>query len=466
MSEKQFTIAESFSITGIGVHTGLEVTMNFLPAPAGTGVVFKRIDLPEKPEIPAKVENVTDISRGTTISVGEAKILTIEHTLAALIGAGIDNVFIEVNATETPILDGSAKILSSQLSKAGKIEQDSERIAYTITKPFVFRDEEKDVEIIAIPSEKPRFTVMVDFSSPVIGHQHAELNQLEDFEKEVAPARTFSFLHEIEYLFKNGLIKGGDIDNAMVVVDKEIDEKEIKRLAELFGKNPIDISGTGFLSKAPLRFSNEPARHKLLDLIGDIALLGGQLNAHIIAKKPGHSSNIRFVKALKAEIQKDMSIYSVSRYDTTAKPLYDINQIKNILPHRPPFLLVDKILEMSDKHVAGLKNVTMNEAFFVGHFPDEPVMPGVLQVEAMAQVGGIFVLSFVPDPENYLTYFLKIDNARFKNKVVPGDTVIFVLELASPLRRGLCHMKGKAYVGEKLVLEAELLAQIIKNDQI
>ncbi|MBU0488839.1 MAG: bifunctional UDP-3-O-[3-hydroxymyristoyl] N-acetylglucosamine deacetylase/3-hydroxyacyl-ACP dehydratase [Bacteroidetes bacterium] len=463
MSEKQFTIANSCTVTGTGVHTGKQVSMTFLPAPENTGYVFRRIDLEGRPEIPAIVENVTDISRGTTISVGKAKVLTVEHTLASLFGMGIDNVYIEMNGPEAPIMDGSALAITNALLEAGLTEQEAQSNYFRVLKPIHFCDEEKDVEFTFIPSEEFKITVLVDYTSPVIGYQHAELQNLANFASEIAPARTFSFLHEIESLLQSGLIKGGDLESALVVVDRVIDETEIERLATLFNKPKVEIKSTGFLSKSGLRFQNEPARHKLLDVIGDLALAGVRIKGELIARKPGHSSNIKLVKHLKPIIKKEQSIYFTPKYDLNATPLYDINQIKKVLAHRQPFLLIDKIVEMSDKHVVGVKSVSGNEPFFAGHFPDEPVMPAVLQIEAMAQVGGIFVLSFVPDPEKYSTYFLKVESARFKAKVVPGDTIVFILELITPLRRGLCHMKGKALVGEKIVMESELLAQVVKN---
>ncbi len=460
MRDTQRTIKQSVTISGAGLHTGKNVTLTINPAPANHGFKFRRIDLEGSPSISIEVNNVFDTSRGTSIRQNGAEVRTIEHCMAALVGMQIDNAIIDIDCEETPILDGSARLYVEGLEKAGFEEQDAPRKYFEITKNITFVNADKKVEIIAIPADDFRVSVMVDYDSNVLTNQHASLYHIDDFTTEFAKCRTFVFLHELELLIENNLVKGGDINNAIVFVDRMVSKPELNKLATFFNRPEIEVKEQGILNNVDLYYNNEPARHKLLDLIGDLSTVGMPIKGHIIAIRPGHSSNIEFAKMIKKELITENSLPS---YDLSKAPLFDINDIKKLLPHRPPFLLVDKILSMDANSVIGLKNVTMNEGFFVGHFPDEPVMPGVLQIEAMAQVGGILVLSSVPDPENYATYFMKINEVKFRQKVVPGDTLIFELKLISPIRRGLCHMKGSAYVNNKVVMEAEMLAQIAKK---
>lgn len=465
MAEKQKTISAPAEISGAGLHTGFNATVRFKPAPADTGILFRRIDLKEHPAIPALCENVTDTNRGTTLSLNGASVNTVEHLLAAVSGLQIDNLIVEVNNQEIPIFDGSSRYFVETLQKAGIKEQDADKRFLTINEVITYRNDEKKIEYIAIPSEEFRLSVMIDFETEVLSTQHAQLERLTDFPGQIANCRTFVFLHELEYLLSNDLIKGGDLSNAIVFVNRVISQQELDRLAGLFNKPSVKVLRKGILNNLSLHFENEPARHKLLDVVGDLALTGLPLKGHIIAKRPGHAANVEFAKLIKKHtVEKSKSRYSPP-FDLDKPPLYDINDIRKVLPHRPPFLLVDKILDMDDKHIVGVKNVTMNEGFFTGHFPDDPVMPGVLMIEAMAQTGGLFVLGSVSDPQNYLTLFLKIEHVKFRSKVVPGDTLVFSLKLLSPIRRGLCHMKGTAYVSGKPVMEAEMLAQIVKKNQ-
>lgn len=463
MIEHQRTIGKSVSISGVGIHTGAAVTMTFHPAPVDHGYVFQRIDLPEQPLIPALVEHVVDTSRGTTIAIGEARVYTVEHVLAALVGMEIDNVLITLDGPETPIADGSSIEFIKVLEMAGLVEQDGERQYIEIKENFRFYDESKDVEITILPADHYRISVLIDYDSPVLGTQHATLNKISDFTKEIAACRTFCFLHELEMLLENNLIKGGDLNNAIVVVDKVVPSDKLNELASVFHKPKIEVRKEGILNNVELRFVNEPARHKLLDVVGDLALMGKPLKAHVIASKPGHSSNVGFGKALRAHLKKKQKQYEIPSYHPDQAAVYDVNQIMQFLPHRYPFLLVDKITEITKDYVIGVKNVTMNEPFFQGHFPGNPVMPGVLTIEAMAQTGGILCLNLMDDPGGYWTYFLRIDNVRFKDKVLPGDTLIFKLVLKEPIRRGICQMSGQAFVGSKLVVEAELMAQLVKK---
>jgi len=462
MSDKQKTIGISVSLSGTGLHTGKSVNLSFHPAPEDFGYKFKRSDLGSD-LIPANVEHVIDTSRGTSIEYKGIRIDTIEHVLAALVGLGIDNVLIELDQSETPILDGSSRIYVEKLLTAGIIEQPANRTSFELTTNVTYTDSKNKVQIIAIPAKEFQLSVIIDYDSKILPSQNAILTNIDQFKDEIAPCRTFVFLHELEYLLNKNLIKGGDLDNAIVFVNRMISQEELDHLANIFNKPRVEVLKEGILNNIELNFPNEPARHKLLDLIGDLGLVGMPIKAHIIAIRPGHFSNVEFAKLLKQQILIHQRIETVPQVDFNKKPVYDINQILKILPHRPPFLLIDRILELSDHHVVGMKNVTMNESFFVGHFPDEPVMPGVLMIEAMAQTGGIFALSFVPDPENYITYFLKIENVKFRQKVVPGDTLIFQNKLLSPMRRGICQMQGQAFVGNKIVMEAELMAQIQKK---
>jgi UDP-3-O-[3-hydroxymyristoyl] N-acetylglucosamine deacetylase/3-hydroxyacyl-[acyl-carrier-protein] dehydratase len=464
-SPNQHTLKESVTLSGVGLHTGYNVTMTIRPANPGFGFRFQRVDLPEKPIVKADADNVVDTSRGTTIEHNGARISTIEHLLAALVGLRIDNALIELDAPEVPILDGSSKLFTEAIESVGVQEQDAKRIVYSIDSNIHFYDPVKNVDMLAIPSSNYQITTLIDFNSPVLGTQHATMRHISEFNNEIGSCRTFCFLHEVEYLLENNLIKGGDLSNAIVVVDKPVSQDELNHLAKVFNKPSIEVKQEGILNNLQMQFPNEPARHKLLDVVGDLALVGYPINAHIIASRPGHASNVEFAKKIKQYIRKNKHLADIPHYDPNQPAIYDIVQINKALPHKFPFLLVDKIIELSDNHVVGIKNVTFNEHFFQGHFPGNPVMPGVLQIEAMAQVGGILALNNYPDPENYDTYFLKIDKVKFKQKVSPGDTLILKLELVSPMRRGICEMKGSAYVGNKLATEAELVAQLVRKDK-
>lgn len=461
MSKKQKTIKKQVTLSGVGLHTGNTVSMTFKPAPENHGFAFIRIDLEGTPTIEAKAEYVVNTQRGTNIEKNGVQIQTSEHVLAAAVGLGIDNLLIEIDASEPPIMDGSSKFFIKALEEAGITEQEAVVEEYIVKEIITFKDDVTGSEIILMPSEQYQVTTMVDFGTKILGTQNATLHNISDFKEEIADARTFSFLHEIEMLLENDLIKGGDLNNAIVYVDKELSQNTMQKLKKAFNKDDISVKPNGILDNLTLHWANEAARHKLLDVIGDLALVGSKIRGKVIANKPGHSINTQFAKKL-AKIIKQEKRNNVPQFDLNLPPLLDIHQIMDILPHRPPFLLVDQVLELSDMHVVGLKNVTMNENFFVGHFPGAPVMPGVLQVEAMAQCGGILVLSTVPDPENYLTYFMKMNNVKFKQKVLPGDTLIFKCELITPIRRGICHMQSYAYANGKLVAEAELMAQISK----
>ena len=463
ISDKQKTIAKEISLTGVGLHTGENVTLKFLPAAENHGYAFKRVDVEGEPIIEADANYVINTQRGTNLEKNGVKIQTSEHVLAALVGLQIDNVLIEINAPEPPIMDGSSKFFVEALESAGIVEQDAEREVYVVKEVITYKDEATGSEITVIPSDQYQVTTMVDFGTKVLGTQNATLDDLSNFKSEIADARTFSFLHELEMLLENGLIKGGDLNNAIVYVDKEISAATMKKLEKAFNKEKLSVKPNGILDNLTLHQPNEAARHKLLDVIGDLALAGTRIRGKVIANKPGHYVNTQFAKKL-AKMIKLEKRNNIPTYDLNQKPLMDIHQIMDVLPHRPPFLLLDRILELSDTHVVGMKNVTMNEPFFVGHFPDAPVMPGVLQVEAMAQTGGILVLSTVPDPENYLTFFMKMDNVKFKQKVLPGDTLVFHCSLITPIRRGICHMQAYAYANNKLVCEAELMAQIAKKN--
>jgi UDP-3-O-[3-hydroxymyristoyl] N-acetylglucosamine deacetylase/3-hydroxyacyl-[acyl-carrier-protein] dehydratase len=462
---KQKTIAKETTLTGVGLHTGKEVRMTFKPAPVNHGFAFARVDLEGTPVVEADANYVVNTQRGTVLEKLGVKIQTCEHVLAALTGMDLDNVLIELDASEPPIMDGSSKYFVEALEKAGIEEQDSPREEYIIKDVISYSDEESGSEITIIPSDEYQVTTMVDFGTKVLGTQNATLKHISDFKDEIADARTFSFLHELEMLLEHGLIKGGDLNNAIVYVDKELSAETMEKLKIAFKKDSIAIKPNGILDNLTLHYPNEAARHKLLDVVGDLALIGTKIKGKVIANKPGHFVNTQFAKKL-AKMIKIEKRNNVPKYNLSQPPLMDVVEIMKILPHRPPFLLIDKILELSDTHVVGTKNVTMNEPFFEGHFPGAPVMPGVLQVEAMAQTGGILVLSTVPDPENYLTFFMKMDNVKFKQKVVPGDTLIFKADLITPIRRGICHMQAYAYANDKLVAEAEMMAQIVKTKEL
>lgn len=464
MSEKQRTIKQAITLTGVGLHTGETVKLEICPAPGNHGYKFQRIDLEGQPIINADADLVVATDRGTTLEQHGARVHTTEHVLAALYGMQVDNALIKIDGPEIPIMDGSSWPFVQAIESVGYEDQDQVRNYFVLNENIPWEDTERGIEFLAIPDSNYRITVMVDYNSPVLGTQHASIYQINEFKENISKCRTFVFLRELEFLAKNNLIKGGDLDNAIVLVDRaDIEQEELDRLAKLLGKEElkIQVDGIGVLNSTKLQFENEPARHKLLDIVGDLALVGRPIKAHILGARPGHSGNVRFAKVLKEQIKKQEK--QGKHFDLSKEPLYDINAIERMLPHRYPFLLVDKIMEIEDESIIGVKNVTMNEPMFQGHFPSNPVFPGVLQIEAMAQVGGIFSLSKVEDPHLYSTYFMKIDNVKFKQKVLPGDTLVFELKLLSPMRRGLVHMSGSAYVNGKVVMEAEMLAQVIKD---
>jgi len=462
MIDKQKTIDKSVTISGTGLHTGQMGEMIFNKAPVNHGIKFRRIDLESKPIIPADINLVANTARGTTLTKNGVSVFTIEHVLAAFMGLGIDNVLVDIDMEEIPIKDGSSRFFVDAIKESGIVEQNAKRKYLVIKEPIIYETPDSNVKLMIEPADEFSVSVVIDYETDVLGKQEAILNNISDFEAEIAPCRTFVFLHELEYLLSNNLIKGGDLNNAIVFVNRDVAQNELDHLAELFNKPKIKVKPNGILNNLELVFDNEAARHKLLDVIGDLSLLGMPIKGKVTAFKPGHKANTEFAKKILSHI-KSTNMLKQPPFDIYAKPLYDINQIKKILPHRPPFLLVDKVLEMSENNITAVKNVSLNEPFFIGHFPDEPIMPGVLQVEAMAQVGGIFVLNQVDDPSLYSTYFLKIEDVRFRSKVVPGDVLVFTIELTGPIKRGICSMYGKAYVGDKVVMDGKLVAQIVKN---
>ena len=463
MSEKQRTLAKEISLTGKGLHTGIDVTITFKPAPANHGYKFCRIDLPGRPLIDALAEHVTDTSRGTTLVQNNASVQTIEHVLAALHGLRVDNALIEMNGPEAPIMGGSSWKFVDAIKEAGISELKEDRNYFVVKHKITYSDEEHGVDLIVYPDDHFSINVLIDYNSRILGNQYAILDSIDDFEKDISRSRTFVFFHELEPLFKMGLIKGGDLDNAIVILEKEVEQAEIDRIAKLFNRPGINTHTAGILNNTELRYPNEPARHKLLDIMGDLALVGHPIKGKVVATRPGHLANTRLAKIMRQEMKKALMKKDIPVYDPSQPPVFNLEEIRKRLPHRYPFLLVDKIISLEESSIVGIKNVSFNEAFFQGHFPEEPVMPGVLLVEALAQTGGLLVLSTVDEPEKYSTYFLKIDKVKFKSKVVPGDTVILKMELTDLIRRGIVTMFGQAFVGNKLVLEGELTAQVVKN---
>ena len=457
---KQTTLKSSFTLSGKGLHTGLQITLTVNPAPENTGYVIKRVDLPNVPEIPALAEYVSETTRGTVLKLGEVQVSTVEHALAALYALGIDNCILEVNAPEFPILDGSSKFYVEQIEKVGIEEQSKDKDYFVVTKKIVYETPDKSSSIMLLPDETFSVQTLIGYDSPVLGNQFAVLENMADFKTEVAPARTFVFVRELEPLLKMNLIKGGDLTNAIVIYDRPTAKSELQRLSELMNQPCPEVDSLGYMN-TELVFNNEPARHKLLDVIGDLALIGKPIKGKVIAMHPGHSVNTALAKLMRKEIKRQEILPPVYNTDSTA--LLDINQIKELLPLRYPFLLVDKVVEMGSDYIVGIKNVTMNEMHFLGHFPNEPVMPGVLIIEAMAQCAGLLVLSQVEDPKNYSTYFLKIDNVKFRHKVVPGDTLVMKVVFLTDVRRGIANIKGYAFVQGKITTEAEMTAQIAKN---
>lgn len=463
LNHKQHTIKKAVTVSGVGLHTGVQTTMTFQPAKANHGLKFQRIDLPGSPIIDADCDNVVDVSRGTTIEQSGARVSTIEHSLAALVGLEIDNVLIQLDGPEAPIMDGSSMPFVEALHDAGAEEQNALRDFFEVQDSIFYREASRNVEIAALPLDDYRVTVMIDYNSPVLGSQHASITNISQFEKEIASCRTFCFLHELEMLYKNNLIKGGDLNNAIVIVDRVVQQDELEHIAKMLNKPRVEVKKEGILNNVELRYNNEPARHKLLDIIGDLALAGRPLKAQILAARPGHAANVAFAKKLK-KAMKEASTKGIPRYNPSLPPVMDIRQISGMLPHRYPFLLIDKIIYLDQETVSGVKNVTMNEPFFQGHFPGNPVMPGVLQVEAMAQIGGILVLNTVPDPENYWTFFLGIQEVRFRKMVVPGDTLVIQCDLLAPIKRGIAKMYGRAFVGNSLVCEGTMTASIVRKE--
>jgi UDP-3-O-[3-hydroxymyristoyl] N-acetylglucosamine deacetylase/3-hydroxyacyl-[acyl-carrier-protein] dehydratase len=467
MEKLQTTIKNPFTMSGVGLHTGMPVNLTFNPAPENHGYVFQRIDIEGKPTIKADCDLVVDTSRGTTLEQNGARVSTVEHVLAALTGLEIDNVLMELDGPEMPIMDGSSIEFVNQLIAVGIQIQKAEREYFEITENITFRDENNQVEMVAMPLNDYRLTVMVDYNSPVLGSQHASITTLSEFKDQIASCRTFCFLHELEMLVKNDLIKGGDLNNAIVIVDRVVEDHELESLAKLFNKPKVEVKKEGILNNVQLRFHNEPARHKLLDMIGDLALIGTPIKAQIMAARPGHAANVEFAKKIKRHIEQikkeNKFKVDVPAYDPSKAPVYTHSQVEKLLPHKWPFLLVDKVIKLTENEVVAVKNVSADQYFFPGHFPSEALFPAVLQIEALAQAGGVLILSREPDPENFSTYFVKIDYAKFKGKVVPGDTLLLKMELIAPIRRGMCLMRGTAFVGNKVVCEAEMMAQVVRN---
>ncbi|MBN2806521.1 MAG: bifunctional UDP-3-O-[3-hydroxymyristoyl] N-acetylglucosamine deacetylase/3-hydroxyacyl-ACP dehydratase [Prolixibacteraceae bacterium] len=465
MVDHQKTIQNEVTLTGKGLHTGIAVSMTLKPAPEHSGIVFKRIDLEGQPEIEADVKHVVDTSRGTVLEKNGARVGTIEHTLAAISALGIDNLIIEIDGPEAPIMDGSSKLIYDGIGENNLQEQDAEREYFEIREKIVFTDQESGAELVALPDDSFSIDVMISYKSPVLDNQYARISNIRHFRDEIAPCRTFVFLHELEFLLNNNLVKGGDLDNAIVIMDRNVSQEELDRIADLFHHEHIKLNGQqGILNNLKLHFTNEPARHKLLDVIGDLTLLGRPIKGKIIASRPGHSANTQFTKMLQKEMNKQFSKTAPPVYNPDKEPVMDIHKIKELLPHRYPFLMVDKVIEIKEKHIVGIKNITTNEPIFTGHFPQEPVFPGVLQIEAMAQVGGLFVLNQMDPNKTFSTYFLKIDGIKFRKKIVPGDTLIIKVEMVTPIRRGIATMKGYIFVGNQLASEGEFMAQIIENN--
>ena len=458
---KQLTLKGDFTVKGKGLHTGLEIEARFLPATENHGYKIQRIDLEGEPVIDALAENVTQTDRGTVLERGDVRVSTVEHALAALYAAGVDNCLIQVNAPELPILDGSARLYCDEISRVGTIEQEADKNFYVVKRKIEVRDEKTGAHLTVLPDSDFSIDVMISYDSPVLANQFARLENIDDFANGIASSRTFVFVREVEALLQANLIKGGDLDNAIVIYDREMSQEHLDHISDLMGLPHREVTEFGCISNTPLKFENEPARHKLLDIMGDIALIGRPLKGRIIASRPGHTINTRFAKKIRQEIKRQE--LQAPYYNPSAEPLMDINEIRRRLPHRYPFLLVDKIIDCGESYIVGVKNTTVNEPFYLGHFPQEPVMPGVLLVEAMAQTGGLLVLGTLEDPEKYSTYFMKIDNVKFRQKVVPGDTLLFHVSFLSPLRRGCALMKGVAFVGDKIVCECEFMAQIVKN---